>query len=189
MHSDAQRYHGLAIALHWIIALAIILMLASGLVMKEMELAKDVKFQLYQWHKSLGVLVLCAVLLRVVVRLLTHPPALPARMKLWERKAAGLGHFALYGLMLAMPLTGWAVVSSSVYGLPTMVFGWFEWPHIPGLAGNEMLHDLAEELHENFALLMMFVIAVHLAAVVKHYVVDKENLLPRMGIGKAHKES
>jgi cytochrome b561 len=97
---------------------------------------------------------------------------------------AKIGHWALYGLMLAIPLTGWAMVSSSVYGLPTIVFGWFEWPHLPGLAANVLVHEVAEEAHWYLALALLFLLTAHIGAVVKHARVNKHNLLTRMWWGR-----
>jgi len=104
-------------------------------------------------------------------------------MKPLEKKAAKAGHWAFYGWMIALPIAGWVMVSSSPYGLPTIVFGWFEWPHIPGIAANEDIEEFAEETHALLAYSFMALIAMHIAAVIKHWLVEKENLLPRMGIG------
>ena len=160
-------------------ALAIIAMLTSGLIMTDLE-DKALKFTIYQWHKSLGVLILLAVTARLALRLMTKLPPLPETFKPWEKLGAKAGHWALYALMFAMPLSGWVIVSSSVYGLPTIVFGWFEWPHLPGLGGNAMLEDLAEDLHGALAWVLMAVIALHIGAVIKHFWLDKTNLLPRL---------
>ncbi len=185
MVAAPQRYHALAIALHWVMALAFLCMLASGLTMTEEGLLnQSQRFALYQWHKSLGVLLLGAFVLRLAVRLLARVPALPGHMKPLERKAAALGHFALYAVMLAMPLSGWLMVSASPYGLPTIVFGWFEWPHVPNVAANHAVEEAANEAHELLAYFFMALIGVHVAAVVKHAKFDRINLLPRMGIGR-----
>jgi cytochrome b561 len=185
MHAPAEgRYHGLAILLHWVMALSFLLMLASGLVMANLKLEPALKFNLYQWHKSLGVLLLLAFVARLLVRILTLQPALPAKFAGWEIVLAKISHSAMYALMLLVPLAGWVMVSSSVYGLPTIVFGWFEWPHIPGIAGNEAISHQAREVHELLAITFLALILLHVGAVIKHAVWDKENLLPRMGIGK-----
>jgi cytochrome b561 len=105
---------------------------------------------------------------------------LPIGIHGWERKAAKAGHWALYVLMLLMPLSGWMLVSSSSYGLPTIVFGWFEWPHVPGVAGNEIVHEGAETAHFILAILFILVIGGHIGAVVKHWIFEKENLLKRI---------
>ncbi len=179
-----RRYHGLAITLHWVMALAFFAMLGSGLAMEHLEMEQSLKFQMFQWHKSLGVLLLIAAILRLVVKCKTKQPRWPDSMKPLEKKAAKLGHWAFYGWMLALPIAGWVMVSSSPYGLPTIVFGWFEWPHIPGIAANEDIEEFAEVTHALLAYSFMALIGMHVAAVIKHWVVEKENLLPRMGIGK-----
>lgn len=183
MHIPPARYTAVAIALHWLMAVAFALMLASGLMMDDLEPA--LKFQVFQWHKSLGVTLLVLFFVRLGWRLLHKPPALPASVQGLEKLAAHAGHWGLYALMLAMPLTGWLMVSSSVFGLPTIVFGLFEWPHIPGVVMNEAVSGLSKEAHEILAWVFMALIAGHIAAVVKHLVIDKHNLLPRMGIGKS----
>lgn len=175
------HYHTAAIILHWVMALAILLMLCSGLANEYLHLEKSVKYQLFQWHKGLGILLLIAIVLRIGVRLWQKPPALPATLKHWEVVAAKLGHLGLYATMVIMPLTGWLLVSSSSWGMPyTDVFGLFSWPHFPGIASNEMIHEASEETHGVVAWLLIAVLAAHIGAVIKHAVCERENLLRRM---------
>ena len=183
-----EKYPAISIALHWLIGLSIIGMLIFGLLLDSFGADKALQFQLIQIHKSVGVLLLLAILLRIGMRLIFRAPPLPETLKPVERKAAHLGHWGLYALMLAMPLTGWLMVSASVYGLPTIVFGWFTWPHIPGIPQSKPIGDLAYEMHEIFGFILIGFIVLHLAAVVKHALIDKHNLLPRMGIGKVKKD-
>lgn len=181
MNALKTRYNSIAIILHWVMAICFILMLGSGLVMTEDGLLeKSKQFTLYQWHKSLGVLLLIAFFLRITIRVVSKPPALPQEFIKWERIAALAGHWGLYALMIAIPLAGWTIVSSSSYGLPTIVFGLFEWPHIPNISGNHAVEEIAREIHEILAYVLIFMIIVHVGAVVKHRVKDKINLLPRM---------
>jgi cytochrome b561 len=180
MKNSVEKYTKVAVALHWVMAVSFILMLASGITMGYIEIEKSLKFNLYQWHKSLGVLLLVAFFLRIGWRIFNKPPALPTSFPKIERIAAHAGHWGLYVWMVLLPLTGWAMVSSSVYGLPTIVFGWFEWPHVPGLEGNEDIHELAETAHMILAFSFIALILGHVAAVVKHAVKDGENLLKRM---------
>ncbi len=178
--ADQQRYHTTAIALHWVMAVAFLLMLASGLSMVHLDMAKSLKFSMYQWHKGLGVLLLLTFALRLGWRLLHKPPALPASIKGLEAVVAKAGHIALYICMFVVPVAGWVMVSSSPYGLPTIVFGWFEWPHVPGIAGNEAVEATSKTAHRLLAWFFGLCIAGHVAAVIKHFVIEKENLLPRM---------
>lgn len=180
MPATDARYHSAAIILHWVMAVAIALMLGSGLTLEYAELEKSFKFQLFQWHKSLGVLLLLAVALRIGVRLWQKPPALPATLHQWEVIAAKLGHLGLYAAMIAMPVSGWVMVSSSPYGLPTIVFNLFEWPHLPGLAGNEAVNHLARQTHSVAAWALLALLAAHIGAVIKHALYERENLLRRM---------
>lgn len=184
MTASATRYHSAAIILHWVMAVAFIFMLASGLTLEYAELEQQFKFQLFQWHKSLGVLLLVAVVLRIAVRLWQKPPALPAAFARWEVIASKLGHQGLYAAMIAMPLSGWLMVSSSPYGLPTYVFSLFEWPHFPGVAANENVNSATKFIHWLGAWAFLALIAAHIGAVIKHYLFDRENLLRRMWWGK-----
>jgi len=174
-----QRYNAVAITLHWVMAICFVLMLGSGLAMINFIVDPSLKFQLFQWHKSLGVLLLLAFFLRLAVRLVAVTPPLPPLPK-WERFAAKLGHIGLYVWMIALPLTGWAMVSASPYGLPTIVFGWFEWPHVEPLYANEGAYKLAKLAHWVMAYIFIALILGHIGAVIKHTVHDKTPLLRRM---------
>lgn len=182
MAGTAQRYNTVAIILHWVMALGFFMMLGSGIAMSYFDLEQSLKFNLYQWHKSGGVILLIAFALRITWRLITYKsiPALPESFPKLEKLAAHLGHYGLYAMMLLMPISGWIIVSSSVYGLPTIVFNLFEWPHIPGLQGNERIHEASELAHLVLAIIFGLLITGHIAAVIKHAVIDHENLLTRM---------
>lgn len=185
---NSDRYHWLAVTLHWVMAIAFLAMLASGLSMTGLALSKSFQFTLYQSHKSLGVILGLAFFLRLAVRLMHQPPALPQMLKQYEKIAAYVTHRAMYLCMIALPLSGWAIVSSTKSGLPTFIFGWFEWPHIPGIQGNKALYSLANESHELLAYGFIALITLHVAATLKHALKPQENLLPRMGIGSSRKK-
>lgn len=182
-----SRYNSFAIILHWVMAIAFFMMLGSGIVMTYGDFDPSTKFQLYQWHKSGGVILLLAFFLRYGWRIFTKIPSLPQNFARWEIKAAKIGHWGTYALMLALPLSGWVMVSASVYGLPTIVFNLFEWPHIQGVQGNETVENYAKTAHFILAMLFAAMIAIHIAAVVKHAVKDQENLLHRMWWSKQRK--
>lgn len=180
MTSPKTQYDRVAVTLHWLAAIVVLIMLASGLTMEYIELEKKLKFQLYQWHKSLGVLFLFLIAPRLLWRLTHRPPALPDFLHGWEQRAAHTGHLLLYVAMIVIPLSGWAIVSSSSYGLPTIVFGWFEWPHIPDIAGDEAIHEWAEVVHAWVAYGLIALIFVHISGALKHSMIDKHPFLFRM---------
>ncbi len=179
-----KRYNWAAITLHWVMALSFFAQLTLGFVMTMATLNKVQEFQIYQWHKSLGVLLLLAFFLRFAIRLFTQHPALPTTLAPWEKWLADAVHKALYLWMLLLPLTGWLMVSSSPLGLPTFVFGWFEWPHIPGVTGNLAVENFAKVSHTWLAYSFIVLIGLHIAGTFKHLIIDKVNILPRMGIGR-----
>jgi cytochrome b561 len=187
-HPASPRYHSIAIGLHWIIALALLFMFISGLYMVNADISKADQFKLFQIHKSAGVIVLIAVAVRLVTRALIKRPELPASINSKEKRYASLGHLGLYLAMVIMPLSGWLMVSASSFGLPTIVFDTFEWPHIPGVARNKEIEALARNIHWYIALGFLALIAVHIAAVIKHKHKDNINLLKRMWWSKQHEE-
>lgn len=179
-----KQYNSAMIILHWVMALAFFAMLGSGITMEYITLEQSFKFQLYQWHKSLGVLLLLAIFLRIFIKILSKAPPLPQKFSKIEKTAAHAGHYALYLAMLTMVFSGWAMVSSSVYGLPTIVFGWFEWPHIPNIQADESINSLAKTIHFYGFITFGILILGHISAVVAHYKKEKVNLLWRMWWGK-----
>ncbi len=181
-----SRYSAVAILLHWLMALMIVSLVAAGVWMHEaihVPATKAQAFEVYQLHKSTGLTVLALTLLRIVWRLTHRPPALPVQMKGWERVAARASHVGFYVLMLAIPLSGWAMVSASPFGLPTIFFGLFEWPHIAPLAALEHKDEaehLFKEIHEILAFGAVALLALHIAAALKHHIWDKDDVLTRM---------
>lgn len=181
MSSNApSRYDAVAMTLHWLIAFAIISLLVIGKIMVDLPKDDPDKFLFYQSHKSMGLLVLVLSVLRILWRLTHTMPALPANMKRWEQLAAKAGHGLLYFMMIAIPLTGWAIVSTSTSGIPTMWFGLFEVPNLPGLPVGGDAHEQAEEMHELLGNLTILLLIVHVAAALKHQFWDRDDVLKRM---------
>lgn len=181
--TDMARYNTIAMTLHWLMALAIVSLIVVGKVMSDLSSSDPLKFELYQMHKSAGLTILVLAIFRILWRLLYRPPALPATMKPWERYAAGFTHLAFYFLMLAIPVTGWAMASTSSSGVPTLWFGLFEVPALPGLSGSEEMHDIheaSEEAHEILANLTILLLLLHVGAALKHHFWNRDDVLRRM---------
>ena len=178
-----SRYGLVAIALHWAIAAAIIGLLALGTVMVRMTPGSSLQFELYQLHKSLGITVLALSLLRLGWRL-THPvPPLPATLKPWEAKLARFTHAAFYVLMLALPFSGWMMVSASAWNLPTIIFGLFPLPHLPilsTLSDKKPVEEALKDVHEGMAIAVFALLLLHVAGAVKHHLFLKDDTLARM---------
>lgn len=182
-----ERYDGTARLLHWLTAALVIALITTGLVMVPLTFDQALlKYELYQWHKSIGLTVAALTLLRLVWRLRHRPAPLPAAMPAWQRATARLVHGAFYALLLALPLSGWAMVSSSPWEIPTVAFGLVDVPHLPALA--DLPRDVKPEveawfkaLHVTLAILLGFTTLAHLAGALVHRLVDGERLLGRMG--------
>lgn len=140
----------------------------------------SLKFELYQYHKSFGIMILLLSVLRLVWRLTHKPPALPKHMKPWERRMAGVSHKAFYVLMIGIPLSGWAMVSASTFGIKTRLFKLVTWPHIPGVPQSEALEAQLKDAHEILAGLVFLLLILHIGAALKHHFKDKDDILSRM---------
>ncbi len=178
-------YSGFAKLLHWLIALVIAGMVGLGVYMTDVQGDLQYKLWLYQLHKSFGVTLFALVLIRLIWRQVSPPPAMPADMPAWERRAAGAAHFGLYALMFAIPLSGWARVSASPLSVPTEVFGLFTLPHIPWLADlpsetKQAWEPVFQTTHWALAWLLVAVVAIHAAAALRHAFILKDNVMQRM---------
>ncbi len=187
MTAAAQdRYTNGAIALHWLIAFMVVGQIVVGLYMHKLDDDQaNLKFELYQWHKSFGITVLLLTLVRFGWRLTHKAPALPAAMPAWERLAARGAHIGFYVLLVAIPLAGWAIVSSSPYAdsVQTYLFGVIHWPHLPfftGVEDREDVSDVFAEIHEYLAFAMIGLIGLHVAAALKHHFINKDSVLAHM---------
>ena len=150
-------------------------LLALGFYMHDLPLSPE-KLKLYSWHKWAGVTAFLLVWIRLFWRATHRPPALPDTMPKLMQLAAHAGHFLLYALMIAIPLTGWLM--SSAKGFQTV---WFGVLPIPDLLGkNKELGDLLQTVHMSLNLLFVAVIVGHTGAALKHHFIDKDDILTRM---------
>jgi len=166
-----QRYSKGAVALHWLIALALAGELALGFAMP-----KDASgFAEYQLHKSIGVLILALTFLRLGWRW-THGRPSPVESGP-VRILTILVHRAFYVFMIGMPLTGWALVSSDPLNVPTILFGVLPLPHLPL---GEAWNGLAHEAHEWLAWGGLALFALHVTGAIRHHLILQDDLLARM---------
>lgn len=181
-NANNPRYTAVAIALHWLIALAIVLLILVGWYMGDLPDDAPGKEELYQMHKSFGITVLILTIARIVWRAMNPPPPLPTGLSPLERFGARVTHFGFYVLMLAMPLSGWLLVSTAYeFDIATVLFGIVSWPDIPGVGflANETGHGAVEFVHSKLAWIAIGLLVLHVAGAVKHEF-DGEGVLHRM---------
>lgn len=178
-----SRYSATAIWLHWLLALAIVSAFAVGLYVEGLPFSPQ-KLKLLNWHKWAGVTILALSALRLVWRLTHRPPALPARviqgMPGWQVSAYHATHYLMYALFFGVPLAGWAY--SSAKGFPVVWFGVLPLPDLVGK--DEALAHILKEVHELAAWALMGLVALHVAAALKHHLIDRDGLLARMRPGR-----
>ena len=186
MRHDIQlRYGTGAMIFHWVIAALLIANICLGLYFADLPRSDPWKFELTQFHKSIGLTILVLSVLRLAWRL-SHPvPPLPAGMSWGLRVAARASHWLFYFLIIAIPLSGWIMVSASPLGLPTNYFHIFHWPNLWFVADLPRaqkigLHEPLESVHNVLAWSAIVLIPIHVLAALYHQFVRRDDLLWRM---------
>ena len=195
-----SKYTNVAIALHWLIGIAILFMFVLAWYMTELpkgeqkstsfdifnlglmtwEVAKEESPRAFYFnlHKSIGLTILMLVVLRMYWRFTHRPPAFLSSMKSWEKRLATAIHHSFYLLMVLIPLTGIIMSAASKYGIK-----WFGIKVIPGF-DDKAVRDLFYEFHEIFGLLLLFLLIFHILGAIKHSLIDKDGTLRRMWFNK-----
>ena len=198
--NNNTKYTNVAIALHWLIGIAILFMFILGWFMTELpkESAKTTSFDIFNlglmtWevpkeesprafyfnlHKSIGLTILMLIVLRMYWRFTHRPPAFLNSMKLWEKRLAKATHHSLYLLMFLIPLSGIIMSAGSKYGIK-----WFGIKVIPGF-DDKAIRELFFEFHEIFGLLLLLLLIFHILGAIKHSIIDKDGTLRRMWFSK-----
>jgi len=173
--NDRTTYTRTAISLHWLVAALIFTGWGLGWYAHDLPASPD-KLRYFSWHKWIGVTVFLLALLRASWRATHAPPPLPPTLPRWQVHAAHVSHLLLYVLMLALPLSGWLM--SSAKGFQTVYFGVLPLPDL--LANNEPLGKLLAEVHELLAFTLAAGVGLHVAAALKHRLIDRDDVLGRM---------
>jgi len=169
-----SRFGWVAIALHWLTALAVFGLFGLGLWMVELSYYDDWYREAPALHKSVGILLFAGLVGRLVWRGLNPAPA--PLGKAWERRAAALVHRLMLALLLVLMVAGYLI--STADGRAIAVFGWFEVPAtLHGIDGQE---DWAGWFHRWLAYGLMALVALHAAAALKHQFIDRDGSLRRM---------
>jgi cytochrome b561 len=159
--------------LHWTMAVLILAMLFIGVAMVS---SLSDYHRLVAIHRPLGILLLVLVAVRLINRLLSPPPALPADMPAVLKFLAHASHWLLYGLMFAQPLVGWGMLSAADY--PIQIVGSFHLP--PILPHDKALYAFLRPLHTVLAFTLFATFLLHLGAALTHALVFKDGVFRSM---------
>ena len=182
MIGTRQRFNPLQRLLHWLMAVCILAMLFIGVGMVSTVMPKYLT--LVSIHKPLGVAILVLALVRLGVRLRCGAPSLPADLPESMKLAAYLSHYALYALMIGMPLIGWAMLSAAAY--PVVLFEGIRLPQI--LPQGDSLHTLLWDAHFYLAFVFFALILLHVAAALFHALVRRDGVFDAMASVSIHEE-
>jgi len=178
MPAVSQRYDNIAIAFHWLLALMLIGSFGVGLYMSGLPFSIQ-RVKLFNYHKWAGMTILGLTLLRLLWRL-SHAPPPEAAGPRWQQRAAKATHAAMYLLCLAIPMVGWAY--SSAAGFQIVVYGVLPMPNL--LMVDPDLAEAIKPWHGWLAYALAALVALHVAAGLKHHFVDRDGLLQRMLPGR-----
>jgi superoxide oxidase len=180
LRNTPDRYGSMAIGLHWLTLVILIGVYACINLTDLYPKGSEPREALKTWHFMLGLTVLVLVTLRLLNRLAGRSPVVSPPLALWQQRLASAIHIALYGLMLAMPILGWLLLSAA--GKPVPFFG----AQLPALlAESKDLAAQLKEVHETIGTIGYFLIGAHALAALFHHYVTRDNTLLRMLPGKA----
>lgn len=160
--------------LHWLMAALVVAALFIGMAM--VSTVSSARPWLLVSHKAIGVAILGLVLIRLVVRRWRPPPPLPADLPKWIRTVAGASHVALYALMLALPLAGWAMLSAA--GDPLWIAGGVRLP--PLWPVDAEAYAVLRHLHRWLARLLALMFLAHLGAALWHALIRRDGVFAGM---------
>lgn len=159
--------------LHWSMAVMIVSMLFIGVGMVTSISARP---WLIDVHRPLGIAILLMAVLRLRHRLRHRPPALPSTLPRWQKIAAQASHWLLYGLMLAMPLIGWAMLCAG--GLPVRISSSLALP--PILPQDVVWYAALRAAHGWLAYLLFATVLLHLSAALVHAWIRRDGVFQAM---------
>jgi len=161
--------------LHWVIAACVLTTAPVAIAMVRVS-PGPTQDALYNFHKSLGVLILVLMILRLINRLVVGAPPPEPDIAPWQKKVSSAVHGLLYALLLAMPIVGW--IANSAYCAPTPFFGLFTLPKL--VVDNKDLATTLFTFHRWVGFLVILLVFMHIGGALYHYVVRRDEVLHRM---------
>ena len=184
LRNTSRRYGIISISLHWIFAIAVYAMFGLGLWMVTLSYYDGWYHQAPELHKSIGVLLMMGLVIRVIWRHISPPPAAPKTHSKFTRISAVAAHMTLYALLFALLISGYLI--STAEGKPISVFGIFDVPATLADAGSQA--DIAGVIHLWLAWSVVILSVLHGLAALKHHFIDKDDTLKRM-LGRSSVDS
>ena len=174
---NTKTSYGLvAIGLHWLSAVAVIGLFAVGFWMVDLTYYSEWYKTAPHLHKSIGLLLLLATLVRIFWRLFTAKPEGVVTHKRWEKSVSHITHYALYVLLLVIMFSGYLISTADDRGI--WVFDWFEIPSLGAVIDDQA--DVAGVIHQYAAYSLIALVVLHAVGALKHHFIDKDSTLVRI---------
>ena len=170
-----DRYPATSKLLHWLVAVCVLITAPVAIAMTRVSEGPTQDI-LYNFHKSLGVLILILMTLRLINRIAVGAPIADPGIEPWQKTVSSAVHTSLYVLLLAMPIVGY--IANSVFGASTPFFGLFDLPPIVGK--NEAVATQLFTIHRWVGWLVIILVLMHVGAALYHYFIRRDNVLQRM---------
>ena len=169
-----SRWSRPIVILHWISAIAIVGMFASGLWMVDLTYYSDWYKTAPHWHKSVRLILLAITVIRLVTRVVTSRP--PSHGTPLEKRLSRIGHGLLYTLIIMLFASGYLI--STADGRSIDVFNWFSVPAMGEFFENQ--EDIAGEAHFYIAWSVIVLAIIHALAALKHHFISNDDTLKQM---------
>ncbi|MEH8020791.1 cytochrome b [Rheinheimera metallidurans] len=176
LKNSSSQYGLVSVLIHWLMALVVFALFAVGFWMVDLNYYSEWYRTAPYWHKSAGILLAAALVLRLIWRRISPPPLPLATHQRWERKLAQAVQFCLYLGLIILFISGYLI--STEDGRAISVFAWFNVPSAGALFANQA--DIAGIIHQYTAYSLISLAVLHGLAALKHHVVDKDHTLKRM---------
>jgi len=178
---QSDRYTDVAIALHWLLALALVASFCVGLYMADLKLSPT-RVRLFNWHKWAGISILVLSAFRLAWRWAHRPPPAPAGMSAVQTQLAHWMHRLLYVLFFLVPIAGWAYSSAS--GFQVVWFGLIPLPDL--VPADKPLARVLVQVHAALAYALGAAVLIHVMAALKHHFVERDSILWRISPLRLH---
>ena len=176
-HSTTE-YTSTAKLLHWLVASLVVVQFVLANLGERAEDADNLvrELALFANHRSVGITILTLIIIRLLWRWRNPAPRLPETVPRWQVTASRISHYSLYGILLAMPVSGWLMSSAGEDSVT-----WFNLVQLPDfVAPNHDVHEFFEGVHKLLAKLLFVIASLHIFAALKHGFFDKDGVLQRM---------
>jgi cytochrome b561 len=172
---QAEPYTPTAVALHWLLVGMVFMLYGVGWYMVGIPKGTPPVAYFYNLHKSIGIVTALPIVLLILWRTTHAPPSLPGSLPQWQARAAHINHVLFYICLVVLVVSGFVESNFTRFGIkffgyPLPILGW----------EDKTLYRLFNRIHVYTSYFFAVLIAVHIAAALKHLLVNRDGIFGRM---------